>query len=69
MIFGEISKWAKSKGYKITRKDGCFHWHKLDETKSNGVENTLDETATAIFNNLTNNKWVEYQENYRSKIN
>jgi hypothetical protein len=66
MIWGEISKWANSKGYKITRKDGCFHWCKLNDSNSSGIEKTLDEVATAIFNSLSDNKWIEYQKNYKN---
>jgi hypothetical protein len=65
MMWNETSKWAKSHGYKMSRKDGSILWSKLDDKEICGVENSIEETARAIFNHITNNKWVEHQRNYK----
>ena len=59
-VWTEIKKWAKSKGMEASKtKDGLYHF---DEKK---YEN-LDLLATAIFNKITDNKWIKYQEDYQN---
>jgi len=65
MMWGEVNKWAKERGYKLKRIDGLIHWHKLDEPDICGAEENIDEVATAIFNHISDYKWVEYQKNYK----
>jgi len=60
--WGEISKWAKSHGYKISKKDDSFLWNKIENVEICGKENSLEELTKAVFNNLTNNKWVKHQK-------
>jgi hypothetical protein len=62
--WGEVSKWAKSHGYKISRKDGLFLWHNVENTDICGEESSLGKLVTAVFNQITDHKWVEYQVNY-----
>ena len=67
MMWGEVNKWAKEKGYKLKRVDGLIHWHKVDDPEVCGSEKDIDDVATAIFNHISDYKWVEYQKNYKSK--
>jgi len=67
MMWGEISKWAKEKGFKLKRVDGLIHWHKLDDPDTCGAEEDIDDVAKSIFNVITNYKWVEHQKNYKSE--
>jgi hypothetical protein len=64
MTWNEISKWAKSHGYKISRKQGNVHWQK---DQHQGTEPNLESAAKSIYNHLTDNKWLEYQNNYQPK--
>jgi hypothetical protein len=68
MTWGEISKWAKEKGFKITRKDGAFSWNKLDNLEINGSESNLENTAKAIFNEISGHRWVKHQKDYERKL-
>lgn len=66
MTWNEISKWAKSRGFKITRKGSAFSWQKLDDPEISGSEPDLEDAAKAIFNEISGHKWVDYQ-NSRGK--
>lgn len=67
MTWGEVSKWAKEKGFKISRKDGEFSWVKLDSPETKGSESSLEDAVTAIFNEISGHKWVEYQKARKSE--
>lgn len=71
MLISEIKKWAKTKGYEIIKdkEDGLYYWAKLDAgPESSGVAKSVTKVATAIFNDLTNNKWLEHQQSYKHDI-
>lgn len=68
MLWKEIKSWAKSHGYE-TRKDkddNQYYWSKSDDCSPNssGVCQSVSKLATAIFNHLSNNQWVEHQNSY-----
>lgn len=55
----EIKKWAKEKKLEPKKnKEGKYIW----EDK---VYNKLDDLVTALWNRVSNNKWIEYQEDYK----
>ena len=69
-----IRTWEKDKGYKTTReKSGNesnpynYYWEKIDDPAINGTTNSLSKLATAIYNHMTNNAFVEYQIEYALK--
>lgn len=68
MLWKEIKSWAKSKGYEtIKETDGeitTYYWAKLDSNAS-GVAKSVSKLAYAIYNHMTDNKWVQHQEEYR----
>ena len=66
-MWNEITKWAKTHGYKISRKDGSIHWCYLANPEVCGSASNIDDIATAIFNHISDYKWVEYQKNYKLK--
>ena len=66
-----IRSWAKEQGYKITReKSGdeanpyIYTWSKMDDEKVHGVTNSLSKVATVIYNHMTNNTHLAYQQEY-----
>ena len=66
MTINEIKRWAKEKGYSITKekKDDGTHqylWFKQSDTSISGVTTSVSKVATAIFNHMTDNKWIEHQ--------
>ena len=64
MQISEIKKWAKEKGYAVIKdkEDGLYYWAKLDAgPDASGVSKSVSKVATAIFNHMTEDKWVEHQ--------
>ena len=64
MMISEIKKWAKTQGYEVIKdkEDGLYYWAKLEAgPESSGVAKSVSKVATAIFNHMTDDKWVEHQ--------
>jgi hypothetical protein len=72
MLWKEIKSWAKSKGYETIKdkEDNQYYWAKLDsdDPSASGVAKSVSKLATAIYNHMTDNKWVEYQKNYQENF-
>lgn len=72
MLWSEIKRWAKDHGYDTLKDkdDNQYYWAKLDDNNTNasGVTTSVSKLATAIFNHLTDNKWVEHQTQYKEKL-
>lgn len=72
MLWKEIRSWAKNKGYETIKDkdDGQYYWAKLDsdDPSASGVATSVGKLATAIFNHMTDNKWVEHQKQYQEKL-
>lgn len=62
--------WAKKWGYSIIKeKDdtingASYYWAKDDDPNATGVALSVSKVARDIFNHMTDNKWVEHQQNY-----
>lgn len=69
MLWKEIKTWAKDRGYSVIKDkdDGKYYWAKLDSGNPNdcGVASSVSKVATAIFNHLTNGKWIDHQVQYQ----
>lgn len=67
----EIKSWAKTWGYSIhkekdnTINGASYYWMKNDDTSVCGVELSVSKVATAIFNHLTDNRWIEHQKQFQ----
>lgn len=72
MLWKEIKSWAKTQGYETLKdkEDGKYYWAKLDSSDLNasGVAGSVSKLATAIFNHMTNNEWVEHQKLYKENL-
>lgn len=68
----EIKSWAKTWGYTIRKeKDdsingASYYWMKNDDPTQSGVALSVSKVATAVFNHLTNNQWVDFQKEYQN---
>ena len=67
--------WAKEKGYVVSRdKSGDennpyhYEWHLKSDSTISGITNSLSQVATDIFNHLTDNKHVEYQQKVKQEL-
>ena len=72
MLWKEIKTWAKTKGYETVKDkdDDQYYWAKLDANDPNasGVAKSVSKLATAIFNHLTNNEFIEHQKQYKENL-
>lgn len=70
MTITEIKSWAKGRGYSIIKeKDdslngASYYWAKNDDPTATGVSLSVSKVARDIYNHMTDNKWVDYQNNY-----
>jgi hypothetical protein len=70
MMISEVKKWAKTKGYEIIKeKDdsingASYYWAKQDDILATGVALSVTKVATAIFNHMTNNEYIEHQQKF-----
>ena len=69
----EVKSWAKTWGYSIIKdKDdsingASYYWSKNDDPSVTGVALSVSKVATAIFNHITDNKFVDHQITYLEK--
>lgn len=70
MNITQIKSWAKSWGYSIIKeKDdsvngASYYWCKNDDPNVTGVALSVSKVVLAIYNDLTENKWLEHQKKY-----
>jgi hypothetical protein len=70
MTITEIKSWAKRFGYSIIKeKDdsingASYYWAKNDDPSATGVSLSLSKVARDIYNHMTDNKWLDHQNNY-----
>jgi hypothetical protein len=74
MLWSEVKKWAKEQGYEtLKEKDdsingASYYWAKLDDVNASGVSLSVSKLATAIYNHITENKWVDHQNEFKKEI-
>jgi hypothetical protein len=72
MLWKEVKTWAKSKGYETLKDkdDNQYYWAKLDSTEpdASGVAKSVSKLAIAIYNHITDNKWLDHQKEYRDNL-
>lgn len=67
----EVKTWAKRWGYSIIKeKDesengATYYWSKDDDASVTGIAFSVSKVAIAIYNHMTDNKWVEHQIKYK----
>ena len=76
MMISEIKKWAKAHGYTIIKDKGDeekgdpvqYYWSKDNDVNVTGVAPSISKVAKAVFNHMTDNKWIDYQTQYQENI-
>ena len=67
----EIKRWAKEQGYSIIKeKDdsingASYYWCKDSDPAVTGVALSVSKVATAIYNDLSHNKWLDHQKKFQ----
>ncbi len=78
MNWSSLKKWAKEKGYTTFREKTTdvnnpnqydYYWAKDDDPTATGVSISVSKLAKDIFNHTTDNKYLEYQKNYKPERN
>lgn len=64
MMWKEIKSWAKQYGYNIIKKDDSYDWTFDSDMNIKGSAQSVSKVAKSIFNHMTQNKFVEYQNQY-----
>jgi len=74
MKWSLIKSWAKDKGYKVDRKKSGdeinpykYEWHRIDNIQIKGTINSLSRLAVSIYNDMTDNRFLEHQKQYQLK--
>lgn len=69
MLWKEVKSWAKSRGYETLKdkEDNQYYWAKLDNPDASGVAKSVSKLALAIYNHMTDNKWLDHQKQFLDK--
>jgi len=74
MLWKEVKSWSKEKGFKTDRtkiqdEENSYHytWFKIDDPSISGTATSVSKLATIIYNNITDNKYLEYQQEYQAQ--
>lgn len=65
MLWKEVKSWATQNGYKASKVDGGYSWLKVSNSEINGFEKSLSKLARALYNDMTDNRWIDHQINYQ----
>lgn len=64
MLWKEVKSWAKKHGYESSKNEDSYSWSKISDSKVCGEAKSVSKLARAIYNDITDNKWVDHQDNY-----
>lgn len=75
MLWTEVRSWAKSHGYDVLKDKGdeekeepvTYYWSKIDDPSASGISPSVSKLARDIYNNITNNAWIDHQNEYKEK--
>lgn len=64
MLWKEVKRWAKDHGFECSKQEDHYSWNKASDPSVNGIEKSVSRLAKAIYNQITEGKWKEHQDNY-----
>lgn len=64
MLWKEVKRWAKDHGYESSKKEDSYSWFNVSDPSICGECVSVSKLAKCIFNLMTENKWIEHQNNY-----
>ena len=73
MLWTEVRRWAKDRGFDtIKEKDDSinghsYYWMKSDDHSVSGISPSVSKLARDIYNTITDNKWVDHQNEFKEK--
>lgn len=69
MLWKEIKSWAKERGYEAKKCSEGYSWNLISNPETSGNSPSVSKLARDIFNNMTHNKFIEHQKNYKENFN
>lgn len=72
-----IKSWAKEHGYTSFREKTTdpnnpnsydYYWGRDDDPSATGMAISVSKIATDIYNHMTNNKFLEFQQSYQEEL-
>lgn len=66
MLWKEVRSWASKYNYTTKKTDDGYVWSRLDNPSRSGISKSVSKLATDIYNDMTDNKFLAYQENYKN---
>ena len=76
MLWKEVKSWCKQNGFYAERKKQTdiensyvYTWYKESDTAIGGTTTSVSKLATIIYNTMTDNKHLEYQQEFITKQN
>lgn len=67
MLWKEVKSWAKKHGYESSKNEDLYSWSKISNPIICGEATSVSRLAKAIYNNMTDNKWADYQTKYKEE--
>lgn len=71
MLWSNIKSWAKNNGYSCLREktqgdknEYNYFWSKDNDPNGTGLAVSVSALATQIYNHMTNDQFIEHQNNY-----
>jgi hypothetical protein len=73
MLWSEVKRWAKDRGYETVKEKQddektIYYWAKIDTPEASGIAKSVSKLAFAIYNHMTDNKWLDHQKIYRENL-
>tara|TARA_B000000557_G_scaffold34865_1_gene25347 strand:- start:462 stop:746 length:285 start_codon:yes stop_codon:yes gene_type:complete len=77
MKWSLIKKWAKEKGYSCVREKTTnsanpneydYYWTSDNDVAVSGIAFSVSSLATDVYNHITNNKHLEYQQKAKQEL-
>ena len=77
MKWSLIKKWAKEKGYSCVREKTTnsanpneydYYWTSDNDAAVSGLAFSVSSLATDVYNHITNNKHLEYQNKVKQEL-
>jgi len=65
MLWKEVKSWAKKNGYESCKNEDSYSWHKISDSTICGKESSVSKLSIAIFNDMTENRWIKHQQEYK----
>jgi hypothetical protein len=76
MLWSEIKRWSKERGYETIKDKGDeengdkvqYYWSKISDPSCSGVSPSVSKLARDIYNDITDGAWIDHQIAHKESI-